>query len=165
MNEKNEPEVIPSGYFSNVTTVESSETQAFFSPVEDKLPLTQFGGTLTLPREREPKWRRIRCEVAEVINIWPKSLWSATAVPKTRPGDTELAERIKAVIDEAKPRDGKHSYRRMAELVCRSDQPGGGKFENFSENTVVKIISDRYLPMKQLGIRAEISAKARVAKK
>jgi len=165
LNEKNEPEVIPSGYFSNVTTVEPSETQAFFSPVEDKFPLTQFGGTLTLPREQEPKWRRIRCEVAEVINIWPKSWWSATAVPKTRPGDSELVERINAVIQKAKPRVGSHSYRRMAALICKASQTGDGKFEGFSQSTVIKILTDNYGPMNRLGIKADISAKDRAAKK
>ena len=91
-----------------------------------------------------------------------KAVEAGSPVDKNRPGDGELADRINAVIDEARLISKKHSYRRMATLIC---QPGGGTFRDFKESTVVKIISDRYNVMKRLSIKANISAKDPAAKK
>ncbi len=169
-NADGEPEPIPGSYFSNVITTGPSEWRPFFSQIDrdpnsdidDPDARIEFGGTLTLAGKDKPKWTNIRCKKESVINIWPKSLWSATTGPKSRPSDAGLAERIEAVIAEARPRKGKQSYRQMAALICKDD---GGKFENFSQNTVIKILTDKYGPMERLGIKANISAKDRVAKK
>jgi len=109
---------------------------------------------------RDGEWKTVTVPSQDVQRLWPVTANNDSGTPgrntRSNPGkDAELSRRINAVIAAAKKKNSKHSYRRMAELIC---EPLRGSFEGYSQSTVAKIISNRYPQMTRLGITAKVPA-------
>ena len=156
LNKNNVMVAIPGNRFSNVTAFEPSETQDFFSPIEDKHPKTQFGGTLTPPREDEPELRRIRCRVADVIKLWPfghtqsEETQSGTIGPRKPSNRAIKMWAVDAAVKSLWPGgvpwnvDGGIPQVYKTKIINHAEEQHGKKYLDNSNKTIQRYFSDHY---------------------